>query len=204
MNLSHFLPFLFLVYTPHCVATHSYSAILVEKPDEIIIQNDFSQLAIPDQGTILLRLDNEEAQSRINNRDKLMRDLPYQAAVNAAALSTKLNPALLNAVIAIESGHKFRALSPKGAFGLMQLMPATARILNVKPSHSAEQQILAGAIYLKGLISRFHGDLGLALAAYNAGPSAVEKYENQIPPYAETQLYVRKVYRQLRTYEMQN
>lgn len=204
MKFSHLLSFLFFVYAPYCVATHSYSAILVEQSDEFIIQNDFSQSATSEQSTILLRSDNDEAQPKIITRGKLVRDLPHQPEVNAAALSTKLSPALLNAVIATESGHKHRALSPKGAFGLMQLMPATARIFNVMPSHSAEQQILAGATYLKGLISRFHGDLGLALAAYNAGPNAVEKYENQIPPYAETQQYVRKVYRQLRSYELQN
>lgn len=204
MKFSHLLSFLFLVYVPYCVATQSYSAILVEQSDEFIIHNDFSQNATSDQIAILLRSDNDEAQPKIITRGKLMRDLPFQPEVNAAALSTKLSPALLNAVIATESGHKHRALSHKGAFGLMQLMPATARIFNVKPSHSAEQQILAGATYLKGLISRFHGDLGLALAAYNAGPSAVEKYENQIPPYAETQQYVRKVYHRLRTYELQN
>lgn len=203
MKSNHLLSFLFLVYVPYCVATQSYSAILVEQSDEFIIQNDFSQNATSDQSAILSGSDNDEAQPRIITRDKLMRDLPFQPEVNAAALSTKLSPALLNAVIATESGHKHRALSHKGAFGLMQLMPATAQIFNVKPSHSAEQQILAGATYLKGLISRFHGDLSLALAAYNAGPSIVEKYDNQIPPYAETQQYVRKVYRQLRTYELQ-
>jgi soluble lytic murein transglycosylase-like protein len=204
MKFSHLLSFLFSVYAPYCVATQSYSAILVEQSDEIIIQNDFSQNATFDQSVILLRSGNDEAQPNIITRGKLMRDLPYQPEVNAAAHSTKLSPALLHAVIATESGHKHRALSSKGAFGLMQLMPATARTFNIGPSNSAEQQIMAGATYLKGLITRFHGDLGLALAAYNAGPGAVEKYENQIPPYAETEQYVRKVYRLLHIYELQN
>ena len=206
MKFSYLLAIFFLIPTSSCVATQSYSAILVEKLDEIVIQNDYSQNSNFHQHDPLFYNDTDEDTPfmLVAQKTKHMRDLPYQGEVNAAAHSTKLSPALLHAVIATESGHKHRALSSKGAFGLMQLMPATARTFNIGPSNSAEQQIMAGATYLKGLITRFHGDLGLALAAYNAGPGAVEKYENQIPPYAETEQYVRKVYRLLHIYELQN
>ncbi len=119
--------------------------------------------------------------------------LPYHNEVVAAAKATTLDPALIHAVIAVESKHNPNAVSAKGAYGLMQLMPATAKKFNVSNKRDCKQNILAGAQYLKELLGLFHGNLSLALAAYNAGPYAVQKYNNQIPPYVETMLYVPKV-----------
>ena len=87
--------------------------------------------------------------------------------------------------------------------GLMQLMPATAQGLGVKDAYDAEQNIEGGTKYLKGLMDRFDNDKSLALAAYNAGPNAVKKY-NGIPPYAETQNYVKKVLSKYDTYKGAN
>lgn len=119
--------------------------------------------------------------------------LPYHQEVMVAAKLTALEPALIHAVIAVESGHNPNARSHKGAFGLMQLMPATAQKFSTTAKDSPKQHILAGSKYLRELLNVFDGDVSLALAAYNAGPNAIKKYHGKIPPYAETQQYVPKV-----------
>ncbi|WP_328485116.1 lytic transglycosylase domain-containing protein [Methylobacillus arboreus] len=130
------------------------------------------------------------------------RSLPYQEIIASAAQANSLEPALLHAVIKAESGYRPLAVSSRGAKGLMQLMPATARQLGVINIDDPAQNIQAGARYLSLLQQQFNGDISLALAAYNAGPGAVARHGNTIPPYAETQAYVPKVlqaYRQLKT-----
>jgi soluble lytic murein transglycosylase-like protein len=121
--------------------------------------------------------------------------LPFDAAVHAAAAETSLEPALLHAVIAAESRHDTHARSPRGAQGLMQLMPATARRFQVSDPYDPLQNVRAGARYLRELRDLYQGDLMLALAAYNAGPEAVNRFGGHIPPYAETRRYVPKVLR---------
>lgn len=108
------------------------------------------------------------------------------------ARSNRLEPRLVQAVMQVESGYNRRALSNKGAMGLMQLMPDTARSLRVEDPWDVEQNVRAGAAYLRGLLDRFQGRLEVALAGYNAGPGAVDRFDG-IPPYRETQEYVRKV-----------
>ncbi len=104
-----------------------------------------------------------------------------------------LPASLLMAVAAVESGFNPRARSPKGAQGLMQLMPATARQLGVRQVWSIGDNLRGGAAYLRSLLQRFSGDLALALAAYNAGEGAVQRAGNRIPDIEETQQYVPKV-----------
>ena len=115
--------------------------------------------------------------------------------INRMAQREGLDPALAHAVIAAESAYRPTARSPKGAVGLMQLMPATAERFGVPRAqrHDPEANLRAGLRYLKWLIATFDGDLRLALAGYHAGEGAVQKYGNQIPPYPETQAYVRTV-----------
>jgi len=114
--------------------------------------------------------------------DKLLAD---------AAQAYGIDPAFVRSVAQIESGLRQGAISPKGAIGLMQLMPATAASLQVD-ANEASANASGGARYLRELLLRYHGDSVLALAAYNAGPGAVQKY-NGAPPYQETRRYIVKV-----------
>ena len=116
---------------------------------------------------------------------------PYAAEIDAAAGKYNVDPALLRGLIRQESNFNANATSPAGARGLTQLMPGTAAALGVDPSVPA-QAIEGGAKYLRQQLDRFGNDPAKALAAYNAGPGAVQRYGG-VPPYAETQNYVRKV-----------
>jgi soluble lytic murein transglycosylase-like protein len=119
--------------------------------------------------------------------------VPLATLIDEVAHATALPPQLLAAVIAVESGFDARAVSRKGAQGLMQLMPATARRFGVTDPFDPRQNIAGGAAYLKWLLQRFDGDLTLALAAYNAGESAVVKAGYRVPPFDETRAYVPRV-----------
>ena len=116
-----------------------------------------------------------------------------KALVHEAAVRNSLPPAFVASVAKAESAMKQNAVSPKGAIGVMQLMPSTAKALDADP-HDTEQNIDAGTRLLKELLIKYDGDVVKALAAYNAGPGAVAKY-NGLPPYRETQEYVNKVIR---------
>ena len=123
----------------------------------------------------------------------------YDAIIEQAAISAALEPNLLRAVIVVESGFNSRAVSKRGAVGLMQLMPATASRYGVSNRYDARQNVHGGARYLKFLIDHFGHDVRLALAAYNAGEDAVERNGGQIPPFSETMAYVPRV---LKIYQM--
>jgi soluble lytic murein transglycosylase-like protein len=112
-----------------------------------------------------------------------------------SAQRNKLDPLLLYSIMHQESSFKRRAISPKGARGLMQLMPGTAARFGVGNIFDPKQNIEGGARYVSFLLNRFNGDLSLTLAGYNAGEGAVDKYGWRIPPYAETQEYVRRISR---------
>jgi soluble lytic murein transglycosylase-like protein len=119
----------------------------------------------------------------------------FRGLIEGAAQRHGLMPELLHAVIRAESAYQPDALSHAGACGLMQLMPGTAERFNVRNIWDPAENIQGGAAYLRLLLDMFDNDLQLALAAYNAGENAVKRYGNQIPPYQETQDYVRKVLR---------
>lgn len=116
----------------------------------------------------------------------------YQNLVSDAARRHELDPNLLSAVIRQESGFHADAVSKAGAVGLMQLMPDTARSLGVANPFDAQQNVEGGSLLLRQLLDRYHGRVDLALAAYNAGSSAVDKYGG-VPPFAETQAYVKNI-----------
>jgi len=123
--------------------------------------------------------------------------VPYANLIHAAAARHGLDEKLVTKVIAAESNFNPRAVSPKQARGLMQLMPQTAALLSVRDVFDPAQNIDAGTRYLRALLDKYKGDLRLALAAYNAGPDMVEKYGG-VPPFAETQNYVDKILRAVR------
>ena len=117
----------------------------------------------------------------------------YASLIAEVAQENKLSPALLHAVITVESGYNPRARSPKGASGLMQLMPSTAKRYGVRDIWDPRENLRGGARYLSDLLAMFNNNLSLALAAYNAGEGAVIQYGNRIPPYPETRSYVPRV-----------
>jgi soluble lytic murein transglycosylase-like protein len=116
---------------------------------------------------------------------------PTRKMIDDAARRHGLPEPFVHSVVAAESAYNERAVSPKGAMGLMQLMPGTAKTYGVDPADPS-QNIEGGVAYLRDLLIKYNGDANLALAAYNAGPGAVQKY-NGVPPYRETQNYVSKV-----------
>jgi len=126
------------------------------------------------------------------------KNVHWREYVEIVSKEANLDPRLVRAVIYVESAENPQAVSSKGAMGLMQLMPDTARELGVEKPMSPNQNVKGGVNYLSKLIAKFNGNVRLALAAYNAGPSAVEKYGG-VPPYPETRAYVDKV---LKVYDL--
>ena len=123
----------------------------------------------------------------------------YDSIIEKAATAASVEPNLLRAVIVVESGFNSRAVSKRGAMGLMQLMPATATRFGVSNPYDPRENVHGGARYLKFLIDRFGQNVRLALAAYNAGEEAVDRNGGQIPPFTETMAYVPRV---LKIYQM--
>jgi soluble lytic murein transglycosylase-like protein len=132
---------------------------------------------------------NEPSQEPPNGKGRAR----FGNVIAAAAQQHGVSGALLHAVIEAESNYNPNAVSPKGAVGLMQLMPTTARQYGVADSRDPAANIAAGARYLKDLLAMFNNDLTMAVAAYNAGPQSVIRNGNAIPPYRETQRYVPRV-----------
>lgn len=123
----------------------------------------------------------------------------YDHFISDAAEQTGVDSRLLKAMIKAESDFNPRAVSRKGAMGLMQIMPENFKMLDLKNPFDPWENIKAGARYFQQLYERFNGQLALSLAAYNAGPTVVDRYKN-IPPYQETEEYVRRVLRYYRTF----
>lgn len=129
-----------------------------------------------------------------NNYAALVENMKkFSPTVDSVAQRYRLPKSLVHAVITAESAYDPRAVSRAGAVGLMQLMPATAKRYGVKNRLNPRENIHGGTRYLRDLLIMFDNDLLLALAAYNAGENAVKNYGNKVPPYKETQTYVRKV-----------
>jgi soluble lytic murein transglycosylase-like protein len=161
------------------------------------------QLAPPNSGSFAAMLQSEigqegaasgtgDALAVAPNAPAMLPPAQIDALVNTNATQWNVDPALVKAIIANESGFNANATSNVGAQGLMQLMPSTAAGLGVSDPYDPAQNVSGGTRYIKGLLNRFGGDVKLAVAAYNAGPGAVEKYGG-VPPYAQTQNYVQDV-----------
>lgn len=167
--------------------SRSYIVEVYEPPPPPIALDKLTvDTSIPSVDTPISRRDNTVPPKRRPVND-------YVALIENVAEQMYLPAALLHAVVKVESNYNPMALSPKGASGLMQLMPATARRYGVTDRTDPRANVTAGASYLKDLLAMFNNDVSLALAAYNAGENAVKRYGNTIPPYRETQAYVKRV-----------
>jgi soluble lytic murein transglycosylase-like protein len=197
------MPYKFLIFRIIAflcaITSHSASAdvyVDLSQTDEINIGN-----AEPDKHYSIRIEEPPPPQALVlSGANSSTNQLPYHNEVILAAKETMLEPALIHAIIAVESKNNPHAKSNKGAFGLMQLMPATASRFNVIDRNDPKQNIVAGSKYLRELLTLFNGNLKLSLAAYNAGPAAVQKYRNKIPPFKETIDYVPKVLKYYRQY----
>jgi len=154
------------------------------------------KIEVRSDGTkVLLNEPGESRARRLAGRLVAPPDGEMARLIESHAYDRELDPRLVQAVVQVESGYNPRALSNKGAMGLMQLMPGTAAELAVDDPWDVEQNLRGGTSYLRRMLDRF-GELELALAAYNAGPEAVVKYAG-IPPFDETREYVRRIFRLL-------
>lgn len=161
----------------------------------------FAVLPIPSQ--IALPVGGHKSLSQIGNSVSVYLDTPhllYNTIIEAAAERYKIDPALVKAVIMAESRYNHRAVSKKGAGGLMQLMPRTAKALGVKNVFDPEENITGGVRYLKKLLNRFDGNTRLALAAYNAGSRHVRHYGG-VPPFLQTRTFIKKVLKYQQMYK---
>lgn len=148
--------------------------------------------ALPQYPTTASAPSKIEALNKAPQKASFSANLDYW--IDKEAKRQNVSPELVKALVNVESGGKVQARSPKGALGLMQLMPSTARMLGVNP-RNPQENLTGGIQYLKKMAQRF-GDLDLSLAAYNAGPGAVEKYGG-VPPYKETRDYIQKIRKHL-------
>jgi soluble lytic murein transglycosylase-like protein len=172
-------------------------AVKLNKSGRIVVKNTSSHItAYRFFGDIREALVSLRATRRVISRpfgdsNASVRAVPahYLPIISEAALQHGVDPRLVAEVVRRESAFNSYAVSSVGASGLMQLMPATARFLGVTDVFDARQNIFGGTRYLRTLLDTFNGDLDLALAAYNAGPGAVRKF-NGVPPYRETKAYV--------------
>jgi soluble lytic murein transglycosylase-like protein len=156
----------------------------------------FSNVPVDSRYQLLITsADAVAAPSKEHAIDWLARSAQFDGMITGAAKAATIQAALVRAVIVVESGFNPRAVSKKGAIGLMQLQPATAKRYGVKNIYDPEQNVRAGAHYLSDLLTRFDSNLELALAAYNAGEEAVERYGRHVPPFRETMSYVPSVLR---------
>jgi soluble lytic murein transglycosylase-like protein len=144
---------------------------------------------VPDQPVTLLK--TQPAEKPVQ---PVQRPIDLNEVIRSASGTYRLDPDLVNSVIRAESGFNVRAVSPKGAQGLMQLMPGTASQLGVRNAFDPQANVEGGTRYLRELLERYDFDLIKALAAYNAGPHRVEQYGG-VPPYYETKAYVARIVR---------
>ena len=152
-----------------------------------------SNVPADDRYTILIQVPDGGAAPAGNPPSSIAKKADYDAVVETVARTHGLESALLHAVISVESRYRPDAVSRKGAAGLMQLMPVVARHYGVSDPFDPLQNLHGGARYLRYLLTAYDNDVSLALAAYNAGETAVAKYGNRIPPYRETVKYVPRV-----------
>lgn len=177
-------------YSP--VDDSAFKGLLQEKINETTVHNNMLQQKATDGSSAKATYPFMNTLEPINNGPNLTSPTPFDAYITESAGKYGMDEELIHAVIEAESNYNENARSGAGAEGLMQLMPATAKGLGVSNAFDARQNIEGGTKYLSQMANRYNGNLELALAAYNAGPGNVDKYQG-IPPFNETQNYVQKV-----------
>jgi soluble lytic murein transglycosylase-like protein len=150
----------------------------------------FSNVPTDGRYRLVLAAPPEPAAAPSGDTRWLTRSRAFDPYIESAAREAQVQPQLVRAIIVVESAFNPKAVSHKGAVGLMQVLPSTARRYGVSNAYDPQQNIIAGTRYLRDLIARYGNNLELVLAAYNAGTDAVERYGKRIPPYAETRQYV--------------
>ncbi len=202
INISYFakvLIYLALLFASLALQSHAEFYVYKENDgtswitDRKMPQEKYTLMATIGRPTAVVSCRNMTP-SKLENRAS-----GYTDTIQAYSIAYEVDPKLVKAIIATESCFDRKAVSSVGARGLMQLMPATAKELGVKDSFNTNQNIRGGIQYFSQMLARFNNSTELALAAYNAGPHAVEKYGG-IPPYAETKGYVKKVLKRYANY----
>lgn len=205
MHRSSFLELIVVALLLTLVPTRSTSSAVVNPVDpspsaeEIALLSSVSRWVGSSSGSVVERLESDptgfDAFRRWNPREArrvAVSDLPWGAEIFAVAQRHSLDSLLVASIIEVESGFRADAISPRGAVGLMQIMPFGLSEDQHEQLFAPDNNIDTGARYLRWLLDRYQGDLILALAAYNAGPGAVMRFGG-VPPYRETQAYVEKV-----------
>lgn len=163
----------------------------VRSGDLIILKANGGEITLPASDVVRFEAEETPAPAKVSMSAATPAPTDPKTLVTMAADASALPRELVHSVARAESAYHPEAVSPKGAIGLMQLMPKTASALQANPKDPA-QNAWAGAVYLRGLLQKYNGSVARAVAAYNAGPGAVDKY-NGVPPYRETREYVRRV-----------
>ena len=169
----------------------------------ILVDKSIPPAMLPTPSQIAQAVGRHKSLSQTGNRVSFYLGSPhllYSTIIETAAVRFKIDPSLVKAVIMAESRYNHRAVSKKGAGGLMQLMPHTAKALGVQDIFDPEENIIGGVRYLKKLLNRFEGDTRLALAAYNAGSRYVRHY-NGIPPFLQTRTFIKNVLKYQQIYK---
>ncbi|MCD6184878.1 MAG: lytic transglycosylase domain-containing protein [Deltaproteobacteria bacterium] len=177
--------------------TNHEAAGFTDNENEITASTNNAITQVPE--TVKLQSTCTDIQDELENKKHAG---PFDMLIFQAANQYQVEPALIKAIIMAESGYNPKALSKKGAQGLMQLMPRTAKWLGVADSFNPEHNINGGVKYFKQLLVRFNGDVELALAAYNAGSRYVRQY-NGVPPFKATKFYIAKVFKYYDIYKKQ-
>jgi soluble lytic murein transglycosylase-like protein len=185
-------------------SAHAQVYVGADAPGGSIVLSNFPSQQAPNLllPAVSERAGGEEDKPRLATRSlgkAPVRAEQLRGVIESVAQSVDIAPRLIHAVISAESNYDSQAVSPKGAVGLMQLMPATARRFGVQDPFVVQDNVLAGATYLKWLLGYFKGDIELVLAAYNAGEQAVVRAGHKVPNFPETQAYVRRIMADLRS-----